>query len=52
VHRESAPANLKKDEGGFDLSVALRFLRDSGWVAIERTGSFAIVGEQALIGEL
>ena len=52
VRRESAPADLKKDADGFDLSVALRFLRGSGCVAIERTGSFAIFGGVALIGEL
>jgi magnesium chelatase family protein len=46
-----APADLKKDAGGFDLPVALGLLLGSGQVAIERTGSFAIVGELALTGE-
>ena len=46
-----APADLKKDAGGFDLPIALGMLIGSGQVAIERKGDFAIVGELALDGE-
>jgi magnesium chelatase family protein len=46
-----APADLKKDAGGFDLPIALGMLLGSGQVAVERTGSFAVVGELALTGE-
>jgi magnesium chelatase family protein len=51
VRRESAPADLKKDAGGFDLPIALGLLLGSGQVAFDRPGSFAIVGELALTGE-
>jgi magnesium chelatase family protein len=46
-----APADLKKDAGGFDLPIALGLLVASGQVALERPGNFAIVGELALTGE-
>ncbi len=46
-----APADLKKDAGGFDLPIALGMLVGSGQVSIDRPGSFAIVGELALTGE-
>ena len=46
-----APADLKKDAGGFDLPIALGLLLGSGQVAFERPGNFAIVGELALTGE-
>src|SRR5271154_4776882 len=46
-----APADLKKDAGGFDLPIALGFLLGSGQVAFDRPGSFAVVGELALTGE-
>src|SRR5439155_921175 len=46
-----APADLKKDAGGFDLSIALGLLLGSGQVTFERPGSFAIVGELALTGQ-
>src|SRR4051794_36535965 len=46
-----APADLKKDAGGFDLPIALGLLLGSGQVAFERAGSFAVVGELALTGE-
>jgi magnesium chelatase family protein len=46
-----APADLKKDAGGFDLPIALGLLLGSGQVALDRPGSFAIVGELALTGE-
>ena len=46
-----APADLKKDAGGFDLPIALGMLLGSGQVAFERRGDFAVVGELALTGE-
>jgi magnesium chelatase family protein len=46
-----APADLKKDAGGFDLPIALGLLLGSGQVALDRPGSFAIVGELGLTGE-
>src|SRR3954454_20043512 len=46
-----APADLKKDAGGFDLPIALGLLLGSGQVAFERNGNFAVVGELALTGE-
>jgi magnesium chelatase family protein len=46
-----APADLKKDAGGFDLPIALGLLLGSGQVALDRPGTFAIVGELALTGE-
>lgn len=46
-----APADLKKDAGGFDLPIALGILAASGQVALERPGNFAVVGELALTGE-
>ena len=51
MRRELAPADLKKDAGGFDLPIALGLLLGSGQIALERTVSFAIVGELALNGE-
>jgi magnesium chelatase family protein len=49
--RNPAPADLKKDAGGFDLPIALGLLLGSGQVALDRPGAFAIVGELALTGE-
>lgn len=46
-----APADLRKDAGGFDLPIALGLLVGSGQLAIERIGNFAVVGELALTGE-
>src|SRR5215475_9461378 len=46
-----APADLKKDAGGFDLPIALGMLLGTGQAALERTGRFAVVGELALTGE-
>jgi magnesium chelatase family protein len=46
-----APADLKKDAGGFDLPIALGLLLGSGQVALDRPGNFAVVGELALTGE-
>ncbi|QDV37833.1 YifB family Mg chelatase-like AAA ATPase [Tautonia plasticadhaerens] len=46
-----APADLKKDAGGFDLPIALGLLLGSGQVALERAADFAVIGELALTGE-
>jgi magnesium chelatase family protein len=46
-----APADLKKDAGGFDLPIALGLLLGSGQMAVERRGNFAVVGELALTGD-
>lgn len=46
-----APADLKKDAGGFDLPIALGILLGTGQAALERPGRFAVVGELALTGE-
>ena len=46
-----APADLKKDAGGFDLPIALGLLLGSGQAALERAGDYAVVGELALTGE-
>ncbi len=46
-----APADLKKDAGGFDLPIALGMLMGSGQVDPERRGNYAVVGELALDGE-
>src|SRR3954447_20259318 len=46
-----APADLKKDAGGFDLPIALGLLLGSGQFSVERRGNFAVVGELALTGE-
>ena len=46
-----APADLKKDAGGFDLPIALGMLIGGGELAIERRGNYAVVGELALTGE-
>jgi magnesium chelatase family protein len=46
-----APADLKKDVGGFDLLIALGLLVGSGQLSLEREGKFAVVGELALTGD-
>ncbi|KAJ3048099.1 hypothetical protein HK102_012772, partial [Quaeritorhiza haematococci] len=46
-----APADLKKDAGGFDLPIALGILAGSGQISLDRPGDFAVVGELALTGE-
>lgn len=46
-----APADLRKDAGGFDLPIALGLLIGSGQMALERRDRFAVVGELALTGE-
>src|SRR5712691_4725114 len=47
-----APADLKKDAGGFDLPIALGLLLGNGQMTLDRPGSFAIVGELALEGSV
>ncbi len=46
-----APADLRKDAGGFDLPIALGLLLGSGQMGCDRPGNFAVVGELALTGE-
>ncbi len=46
-----APADLKKDAGGFDLPIAVGLLIGSGQASLERPGEYAVVGELALDGE-
>ena len=46
-----APADLKKDAGGFDLPIALGLLLGSGQFGADRRGNFAVVGELALTGQ-
>lgn len=46
-----APADLKKDAGGFDLPIALGMLLGNGQATLDRPGSFAVVGELGLDGE-
>ncbi len=46
-----APADLKKDAGGFDLPIALGMLLGNGQMALDRPGNFAVVGELGLDGE-
>ncbi len=46
-----APADLKKDAGGFDLPIALGLLLGSGQCDLDRRGNFAVVGELALTGQ-
>lgn len=46
-----APADLKKDAGGFDLPIALGLLLGSGQFQVDRPGNFAVVGELALTGQ-
>ena len=46
-----APADLKKDAGGFDLPIALGMLLGSGQATLDRPGDYAVVGELGLDGE-
>lgn len=46
-----APADLKKDAGGFDLPIALGLLIGNGQLALERPGTYAVAGELGLDGE-
>src|ERR1700740_2888215 len=47
-----APADLKKDAGGFDLPIALGLLVATGQLLPEQLREFATVGEVALGGTL
>jgi magnesium chelatase family protein len=47
-----APADLRKDAGAFDLSIALGMLAATGQVHPDQMREFAIVGELALDGTL
>ncbi len=46
-----APADLRKDAGGFDLPIAIGLLVGSGQVSLERAHDFALAGELALDGQ-
>src|SRR4029077_16728014 len=47
-----APADLRKDAGGFDLPIALGMLVATGQVLPEQLRDFATVGELALDGSV
>src|SRR5437660_10262155 len=47
-----APADLKKDAGGFDLPIALGLLVATGQLLPEQLKDFAVVGELALDGSV
>jgi magnesium chelatase family protein len=47
-----APADLRKDAGGFDLPIALALLVATGQLAREQLADFAMVGELALDGSV
>lgn len=47
-----APADLPKDGGRYDLSVALGILAASGQIPTEATAAYEFIGELALSGEL
>lgn len=47
-----APADLRKDAGGFDLPIALGILTSSGQLRPDRLSDTAVVGELALDGTL
>src|SRR5271165_852098 len=47
-----APADLRKDAGGFDLPIALALLVATGQLAPEQLRDFAMVGELALDGSV
>src|SRR5437660_12232538 len=47
-----APADLKKDAGGFDLPIALGMLLATGQLLPEQLRDFATVGELALDGSI
>lgn len=46
-----APADLRKEAGGFDLPIAIGLLLGTGQVERDRPGNFSVVGELALTGE-
>src|SRR5437660_4105218 len=47
-----APADLRKDAGGFDLPIALGLLVATGQLLPEQVRDFAVVGELALDGSV
>src|SRR5215470_8104154 len=47
-----APADLKKDAGGFDLPIALALLVATGQLPPDRLAEFALAGELALDGSV
>lgn len=47
-----APADLRKDAGGFDLPIALALLVATGQLSAEQVTDYAIVGELALDGSV
>src|SRR4249919_45302 len=47
-----APADLPKDGGRFDLSIALGVLAASGQIPLEALGEYEFLGELGLTGEL
>src|SRR6059036_2927355 len=47
-----APADLRKEGASFDLPIALGILAATGVVTSGRIGSFAVVGELALDGQI
>jgi magnesium chelatase family protein len=49
---QSAPADLKKDAGGFDLPIALALLVATGQLRPDQLADFALAGELALDGSV
>src|SRR6516225_8600033 len=47
-----APADLKKDAGGFDLPIALALLTATGQLLPDQLRDYAMVGEMALDGSV
>jgi len=47
-----APADLKKDAGGFDLPIAVGLLVATGQIRPDQVESFALIGELALDGSV
>src|SRR5713101_5985482 len=47
-----APADLKKEGSAYDLPIALGILAAEGWLAKERLGEYALLGELSLDGRV
>src|SRR3989442_4562006 len=47
-----APADLKKEGSAYDLPIALGILAAEGWLAKERLGAYALLGELSLDGRV
>jgi magnesium chelatase family protein len=47
-----APADLRKEGSSFDLPIALGILTATGCIRSDRVGTFAVVGELALDGQI